>query len=72
MLTVLAALDHMDQKVRIIFAIDITFMTVLVTWFFLLMRFQIFLGREVSKAVGIGTLNPPRSICGRLILFSMT
>ncbi len=71
-LTMLATLDHVDQEVRVVFAIDITFVTVLVTWLFLLVHRHVFLVVKVSEAVFVGTFESSRSMSQWLVLFSMS
>ncbi len=60
------ALNHVNQKVRVIFAVDITFMTVFMTRLLLLVRSHVFFIGKVSEAVLIGTFDAPRSMAWRL------
>jgi hypothetical protein len=58
MLTMLATLNHMDQEIGVILAVDVTFVTVFVIWVFLLVRLHVLLGGKVAEAVFVGTLDP--------------
>jgi hypothetical protein len=69
MLTVLATLNHVDQEIRVILAINITFVTVFVIWVFLLVRLHVLLGGKVTEAVFVGTSEPSRDMSWR-VLFS--
>ena len=60
-LTVLATLNHMDQEVRVIFTIDVTLVTIFVSWLFLLVHLHVFFIGEVPKALWIGAFDSPRS-----------
>lgn len=61
-LTVSATLNHVDQKVGVIFAVNVTFMAVFMTWLFRLVDFHLFLTGKVSIAICVGTLDSSRSI----------
>jgi hypothetical protein len=54
----LATLNHMDQEIGVILAVDVTFVTVFVIWVFLLVRLHVLLGGKVAEAVFVGTLDP--------------
>ena len=62
MLTVPATLNHVDQKVGVIFAVDVASMAVFMAWLLRLMDFHLFLTGKVSKAISVGTFDSPRSI----------
>jgi hypothetical protein len=62
MLTVLATLNHVDQEIRVILAINVTFVAVFVIWIFLLVRLHIFLSGKVAEAVFVGTSKPLRAM----------
>jgi len=67
MLTVLATLNHVDQEIRVILAINVTFVTVFVIWVFLLVCLHIFLSGKVAEAVFVGTSEPSRDMSGRVL-----
>jgi hypothetical protein len=68
----LATFNHVDQKIRVIFTINITLVTVLVTWVFLLVRLHIFLIGKVSEAFLIGAFGPPGGMSRWLVFFAIS
>jgi hypothetical protein len=70
--TVLATLNHVDQEVRIILAVNITFVAILMTWLLLLVRLHILFIGKVAEAVFVGTFDPTRSMSWRLISFAVS
>lgn len=66
----LATFNHVDQEVRVIFAINIALVTVLVTWLFLLVRLHVLLIGKIPEAFLIGAFDPPRSMSRRLVFFA--